>query len=359
MSRFLPLLLIAAAGCASERVRQRPIDEAIADGVAYLVRSQNADGSWGDAAASTTFDALTVWPGSHDAHRVATTALCVMALREAGERDASRRGLDYLAAYDGARRALPSMIENVWAHTYALEALARAYREDGLPEYRAMAERHLYHLGRYETFVGGWNYYDFNHGTQTPSMEPTSFGTAAGLAALWEARQAGIEPPAPMVKRALARLAECRNPDGSFLYGSDGRYRPMSEANQMKGSIGRTQAGHFALWLWGAGGVGEAEAREGLEVFFREHRFIEIGRKRQWPHEGWYATAPYYYYFGHYYAARLIERMADPRDFRQRLRAHVLPHQEPDGSWWDYHMFGYHKPYGTAFAIMTLLRCRS
>jgi len=35
----------------------------------------------------------------------------------------------------------------------------------------------------------------------------------------------------------------------------------------------------------------------------------------------------------------------------------VVPHQEADGSWWDYAMWGYHKPYGTAFAVMTLLRC--
>ena len=36
----------------------------------------------------------------------------------------------------------------------------------------------------------------------------------------------------------------------------------------------------------------------------------------------------------------------------------ILPNQDPDGSWWDFAMWDYHKPYGTAFAIMTLLRCR-
>jgi hypothetical protein len=36
----------------------------------------------------------------------------------------------------------------------------------------------------------------------------------------------------------------------------------------------------------------------------------------------------------------------------------VLPHQEPDGSWWDFHLYDYGKPWGTAFAVMTLLRCR-
>jgi hypothetical protein len=37
----------------------------------------------------------------------------------------------------------------------------------------------------------------------------------------------------------------------------------------------------------------------------------------------------------------------------------VLPHQESDGSWWDFAMWDFHKPYGTAFAVMTLLRCRA
>ena len=34
----------------------------------------------------------------------------------------------------------------------------------------------------------------------------------------------------------------------------------------------------------------------------------------------------------------------------------LLVIQEADGSWWDYAMWDYHKPYGTAFAVMTLLR---
>ena len=32
--------------------------------------------------------------------------------------------------------------------------------------------------------------------------------------------------------------------------------------------------------------------------------------------------------------------------------------QEKDGSWWDYPLYDYHQPYGTAFALMTLARCR-
>jgi hypothetical protein len=349
---------VVLASCSSESVYERSTDRAIAEGVAFLVASQNPDGSWGTGRETTDFDVMAAVPGSHDAFRVGTTGLCVLALREAGEKEASRRGLDYLVAYDGLRRASRAEIYNVWGHTYALQALARAYGEDKVEAYRAAAERHLRALEHYETYVGGWQYYDFEVGIQPISMEPTSFGTSAGLAALYEAKKAGIAVPEGLARRALNRLKEMRKPDGSFLYGSDFRYAPMHMANRDKGSLGRTQAGHYGLAVWNEAGIGEKEIREGLEKLFEEHRFIEIGRKRQYPHEGWYFTAPYYYYFGHYYAAKLIERLPDKADYREKLRSFVLPHQEPDGSWWDYKMWDYDKPYGTAFAVMTLLRCR-
>jgi hypothetical protein len=353
-----PAIILFLASCAGPQVSERPIERAIAEGVAYLASSQNPDGSWGTGRDTSDFDVMAAVPGSHDAFRVGTTALSVMALREAGECEASSRGLKYLSAYDGLRRANRSEIYNVWGHTFALQALARAYGEDRVPAHRAAAERHLRALERYETYAGGWNYYDFDYGIQPVSMEPTSFGTSAGLVALFEAKKAGIGVPEGLVRRALARLKEMRKPDGSFLYGSDFRYHPMHLANRDKGSLGRTQAGHYALALWGEGGIGEKEIRDGLERLFEEHRFIEIGRKRQYPHEAWYFTAAYYYYFGHYHAAKLIERLPDKADYREKLRSFILPHQEPDGSWWDYRMWDYHKPYGTAFAVMTLLRCR-
>ena len=36
----------------------------------------------------------------------------------------------------------------------------------------------------------------------------------------------------------------------------------------------------------------------------------------------------------------------------------LLALQEKDGSWWDYPLYDYHQPYGTAFALMSLQRCR-
>jgi hypothetical protein len=346
----------------AEQVRARPtLAQAVADGVAFLVESQNPDGSWGTGTETRGTEIYSFVPGSHDAFRVGTTALCVMALREAGERTAHDRGLEYLVRHGQARRDQADMMYNVWAHTYLIQALAmemRYYKDD--PRIRDTLLWHLERLARYETYIGGWNYYDFDAKTQQPSMGPTSFGTAAGLVALKEARISGIDVPQKMIDRAIRRVEEMRLPDGAYLYAADMKYLPRHRANRMRGSIGRTQACNFALWLWDSPRMNEKVVYADLDQFFAEHNFIAMGRKRIWPHESWYATAPYYYYFGHYYAARLLEKLgtSGKEKYGERLAQQITPFQEPDGSWFDYAMWDYHKPYGTAFALMTLLRCQ-
>ena len=226
------------------------------------------------------------------------------------------------------------------------------------PRLKPAAQWQLDYMARYETYTGGWNYYDFNAGTQSPSDGPTSFGTAAGLVALWEAKEAGMEIPAKMLERSLRRLEEMRLPNGAYLYGSDYKYIPRLPANMVRGSVGRTQSGNYALALWGSKRVDEKKIRDGLEMFDREHNFIQMGRKRPMPHESWYQTAPYYYYFGHYYAARLVGLLPEGEraKYMRPVVDGIVQYQEPDGSWWDFAMWDYHKPYGTAFSVMALLR---
>lgn len=389
MKWMLPLLMFVVAGCArsgnvaqrdaaargdasAAAVAQAKVDEpkrirqAIERGVSFLVSSQNADGSWGTGLKTTGFEIYSMVPGSHDAFRVGTTALCVMALREAGEREARSRGVGYLVRNGEARRDDGRKIYNIWAHLYAIQALAgelkSAAEGEQLPvpeqEVRRAIAWQIDMLSRYETHIGGWNYYDFEVGTQRPAMGPTSFGTAAALVALYEARQAGVEVPKEMAERAVRRLGEMRLPNGGYLYDHDRKYAPRAGYNLPRGSVGRTQASNFALWVWGHPRVGEQAAIDGLQLLEREGRYLNLGRKRPYPHDSWYSNAPYYYYFGYYYAARAMERLGERgRPYRGAVLAGVLPFQEEDGSWFDYIMWDYHKPYGTAFAVMTLVRC--
>lgn len=352
----------------SDPIRARPsVEQAIDEGIAFLIKTQNPDGSWGTGVQTRGTEIYSMVPGSHDAYRVGTSGLATMSLgeairkgRKAPRLDAAyQRGLAYLMKHGEARRDNGPILYNTWAHIYGLQALALELQHRPSPALKAAAEFQLDQMKRYETYLGGWNYYDFKAQTQQPSLAPTSFQTAAGLVALDEARKAGIDVPQEMIVRALRRVEETRMADGSYLYGSDYKYVPYLPANLHHGSIGRQQSNNFALWLFDSKKVGQQQAVEGLKAFFENHDWIEMGRKRPYPHEAWYQTSGYYFYFGHYYAAKIIERLPEPQraEAAEKLRSIVLPLQESDGSWWDYAMWDYHKPYGTAYAVMILLRC--
>ena len=109
-----------------------------------------------------------------------------------------------------------------------------------------------------------------------------------------------------------------------------------------------------------AGSVGASKALPWLDRLFARNLWLDIGRKRPIPHESWFQVAGYFFYYGHYYAGLCIEQL-DPaeRGRHQDQLAHVLLRlQEKDGCWWDFPFYDYHQQYGTAFALMSLGRCR-
>jgi hypothetical protein len=81
-----------------------------------------------------------------------------------------------------------------------------------------------------------------------------------------------------------------------------------------------------------------------------------MGRKKPIPHESFVQVVGYFFYFGHHYGALCIGQLAvsDQPRYQDQL-AHLLARlQESDGSWFDYPLYSYHKPYGTAFALLSL-----
>ena len=349
-----------------QEVRERQsIDQAIADGLKYLATSQQDNGSWGTGLSTRGTEIYARVPGSLDSFKTATTALAVMAFQEAGGEkspypEVYRKGLAWLKTDGRVRRDQRDLMYNTWAHTYALQALSNEIvAGDTDPRIRETAEYHLGKLLAYETYVGGWNYYDFEAGTQRPSMEPTSFSTASGLLALRRAREAGLDVPETTMRRSLNRLKDSRRPDGAFLYGSGYRYGPNAGANKWQGAAGRSQSGNYILWLFGVEGFDHEDLDYSLTKLQENWIYLNIGRKRPFPHEAFYQNSGYYYYYGMYHAAREVEAMpaGDARRMHaENVRKMIMPFQEADGSWWDYAMWDYHKPYGTAYAVMSLLR---
>ena len=308
---------------------------------------------------------------AHDAFRAAVTSLCISALIETGgDREDVAQALDRAEAWlfehlPSVRRATPDTFYNSWTHAYSIQSLVRmlgrhttdAERQERI---RKLIEHQIGMLERYEVVDGGWAYYDFIAHTQKPSGSTLSFLTAAVLVSLDEARKVGIEVPQRLVDRAMESIRRQRKPDFSYLYGEYLKWRPMLPINRPGGSLGRSQACNLAMRLWGDKEVTDAVLTTWLDRLFARNLWLDLGRKRPIPHESWFQVAGYFFYFGHYYAARCIEELPekDRGPFQDQLAHVLLRVQEKDGSWWDFPLYDYHTQYGTAFALMSLERTK-
>src|SRR5579871_3429103 len=97
MRRIAPILFLLLFVASARAQATRPsIPEAIDAGVKFLEKSQTADGSWGTGTETRGTEIMSMVPGSLDAFRLGASSLCVMALREAGEKKAHDKGLEYL-----------------------------------------------------------------------------------------------------------------------------------------------------------------------------------------------------------------------------------------------------------------------
>ncbi|MFO0912882.1 MAG: prenyltransferase/squalene oxidase repeat-containing protein [Pirellulales bacterium] len=342
---------------------------AITRGVDFLLAKQNPGGSWGSATQTKGLNIYAPVPGAHLGFRAAVTSLCVSALIQSGDQrpevaQAINRAEAWLVEHlPEVRRADATAIYNVWAHGYALQALHELHRlragdPDRQAKLRELMEGQVDRLVRYAGLSGGWGYYDFGAHTQIPNAEPTSFTTAAILIALKDVQPEGVALKPAVLAKALASLQRQKKPDFAYYYSDNGptRNRPMWAINRPGGSLGRSQACNLALRMWGDETVTDEVLRVWLDRLLARNGWLDIGRKRPVPHESHFLVAGYFFYFGHYYAARCIEELpeSDRAEYRDQLARILLPLQEKDGSWWDFPFYDYHQQYGTAMAIMAL-----
>jgi hypothetical protein len=245
-----------------------------------------------------------------------------------------------------------------------VQALSSIYKDERFTELRPqiceVINRELGLLAQRQAADGGWGYYDFGYTLVTPTGNmSTSFNTAAALMALREAESAGLTVDPDLVHDGLRCLERLRLPSGAYVYGTYAQMNPAADYNKVKGSLGRSQSCNLALWTYHRD-ITLADLQKGLENLRREHHFIEIGKGRPQPHEAWYFTAGYYFLFGHYYASRVINELDDASardDYRKWLSETMVRLQDPDGSWFDFPLYGYHKCYGAAFGLLTLQHC--
>jgi hypothetical protein len=332
------------------------LEASIRKGVEFLLAVQNKDGSWGSAERTKGLNIYAPVPGAHHAFRTAVTARCVAALIEAGGGKpevvrAIERGESYLFAELGkTRRATADAIYNVWTHAYGIQALVRMHGR--LPKDRErqkkieeMIREQFDWLRRYESTDGGWGYYDFGAGTQRPNSSSTSFVNGAVLVAFHEAKGLGLEPPVKVTKRGIDSTKRQQKPDNSYLYGEYLKWDPVMPINLPGGSLGRSQCCNVALRLWGDKGITDEVLKGWLDRLITRNGWLSMGRKRPIPHESYFQVAGYFYYFGHYYAARCVDELkpADRPFYQDHLARIITQLQEKDGCWWDYPLYNYHQ----------------
>ncbi len=343
---------------------------AIYKGVQFLIEDQNKNGSWGSPTKTKGLNIYAPVPGAHHAFRAATTSLCISALIEVASDDADAiKALDRSEAWlmehlTSLRRAAGDAIYNVWGHGYSIQALVRMHgRHKENPEKQkkivGLIRMQFDMLTRYESVDGGWGYYDFRYQANQPTSDSISFVNGAILVALAEAKAIGVQPPERIVKRAIAATNRQQKPDYSYLYGEYLKNSPMRGINRPGGSLGRTQCCNVALRMWGDDKITDNVIKNWLYRLYVRNGWLDIGRKRPVPHESWMQVAGYFYYFGHYYGGLCLEQLPEKQQapYQAMLAKLMLDRQEKNGSWWDYPLYDYHRPYGTGFALMTLNRC--
>lgn len=347
------------------------LQSAIDRGVQFLIDDQNANGSWGSPTKTKGLNIYAPVPGAHHAFRAGTTSLALAALLEVAPDDPRtqttiQRAENWLFEHiETLRRASGDAIYNVWGHGYAIQALVRLhkrYDSDAAKQEKiaGLIRNQFEKLQRYESVDGGWGYYDFRYQSNQPTSSSISFVNGAILVALAESRDIGIAPPKRMIDRAVAATKRQKKSDFSYLYGEYLKDRPAREINRPGGSLGRSQCCNGALRMWGDETVTDDVIKTWLYRLYVRNGWLDIGRKRPIPHESWMQVAGYFYYFGHYYAGRCLEQLPveDRAPYQAMLAKLMLDRQEKNGSWWDYPLYDYHRPYGTGFALMTLHRCR-
>lgn len=252
-----------------------------------------------------------------------------------------------------------------WGHVYALQLLLEL-ADHGLvpPELRddaaaktAFCVQALCALAIPEN--GGWNY-SMPAGFGKAGNRASTFMTAPALQALFHAKTRGHEVPDEILDQALAALERARSEPGGYAYGAtatsqnDLPAEKLPMMDRVQSSAARATAVETTLLLAGRGDP--ARHRQAVLRFFEHWDDLAVRKSQTGTHVQPYGIAPYYFLFGHVYAAQAIELLqdeAEQRELRTRMLQHLARSRDDDGTWNDRH-FDRSAGYGTAFALLTM-----
>lgn len=345
------------------------VDEArsaIARGVAWLLANQRADGAWG----TRTLELIQLEFFSVETHysfQIGANALAVRALlavEETPERRAALdKGIRWLCTTEMSKRGSDWDVDCSWSAVCGFDAcvavaLDPRFKDGELRRLIDARGKEFYALlEKNQEPLGGWGYYEGPVTSRRPTWS-TSFTTALVVPALAQAAalEWGIDPK--VTERARRYVADCALPNGAYEYDLNPipRIRGGEGINDVKGSLGRIQICNWARRQAGDKIVTDEKIRQGLELFFEHHKFLDVARLKPVPHEAYYQNAAYFYLFAHCFAARAINELPETEreSFHSRLRPHLAKVQSVDGQSFDFLGSTFMTTSGTAFAILAL-----
>lgn len=343
---LVPVLLPAAPD-------EKPPDrsETLRAAVGELVKMQEKEGEWPYEGVYRVGGQIPI------GYRVGGTAIVADTLLYAAPDDkAARAAIEKALAFVLKQFDAPGMAAStrdgydvrVWGHSYALEFLCHVRAAKAAGEHAKAVETWIPKL--VETLVteevpgGGWNY--------ASRRQQASFVTAPVAQSLLLARSQGEKVPDEVLDRARKVLENSRTEEAAFVY--SGNNKRTSASDKPAGSAARSAVCETTLVLLGGGST---DAIRGAVAAFHKH-WDELEKRRQktGTHEGPYRIAPYYFYYGHRYAAQAIEMLPEKERAaeRERLLKVLFRTRDKDGTWND-RVFPRSKNYGTAMAALVLL----
>jgi hypothetical protein len=294
-------------------------DEAIKNGLSWLARSQNGDGSYGTAA----------YRGN-----IAVTSLAGLAFMASGS--SPGRG-PYGSQID---RALAYVMQNtspsgfiavfassthgpMYSHGFGTLFLAEAYGMTHRPEIREKLQKAVRLIIDSQNIEGGWRY-------QPVRRDADLSVTICQINALRAARNAGLFIPKETVDACIRYVKKSQNPDGGFRY--------MLQAGATS-EFPRSAAGVVALQS--AGEYDSKEVREGISYLRQSRQGLRLGRRNN------------HYFYGQYYAAQAmwLEGGEPWAEWYPAVRNELIGRQSTSGYWTD---SGVCNEYGTAMALIIL-----
>ncbi len=312
--------------------------------VKFLLGMQREDGGWVDS--DYDFGGSDSLPNVH----VAVTALCGMALLNAGEHapelaekidDSVRRAAQFVL--NPANVNTVDRDEILWAYAYKTRFLARLVESE-----RATVDQlqnAVNELQGVQSNRGHW-YHEYNN----------SWVTSTALCALHEAEEKGASVDHKVVDKGCEVLANDRLGNGSYGYSPRRSTTDKPEGSQeaLEASAGRMPTCDLGLWYWDK--LGDDELAKALTVSFKYHNLMAIALKYD-NHTSTYAYGGFFFWYDMRARSEAIAQIKDDAlrtDFFAQQRKLVMNLPEFDGCFVDSHELG--RCYGTAMALLCLGR---